>query len=357
MTHKVYINYHEVEQYLAQIVTPIQETKIKAWFNKKLHNHLMTGYAGVSELDNAFVDSYFNNQEIPVVIKKAIENKEKIYHFKSSKSFKSKIPQIIDYLKHLEGKSINIVGMPFDVAFKQSEKWHESFSKPAKRKAISVNIEGLKLIKTFDNDSFLAELVSKGQFEYESKMMAHCVQSYYGRNYSKILTYRTAENKPLLTIEVVDKTKGYLNIVQAKGFANKGFIPEEHVKNVLTYFHSLGLRVNYEDCLIFGHLVDDDKPLIIMPEHSVFTCTRYASEVEFKCCVGIPKGSIIEGNLRLTSAQLPILQDITVNGDLMIDNSLIVAIMDTVKVTGDIYISRSLTSIIAPELQSKIRRH
>lgn len=356
MTHKVYINYHEVQHYLEQIVTPIKEEKIKAWFNKKLPNHLMTTYPSVSELDVAFVDSYFMNQEVPVVIRKAVENKEKIYHFKSSKSFKSKIPQIIDYLKHLESKSINIAGMPFSVAYEQSDKWHESFSKPAKRKVLSVNMEGLKLIKHFDNDCFLEELISKEQFDYESKMMAHCVQSYYGRNYSRILTYRTSENKPLLTIEVVDKTKGFFNIVQAKGFANKGFIPEEHVKNVLNYFHSLGLRVNYDDCLIFGHLIDD-KPLIIMPENSTFTRNRYETEIEIKCCVGIPKGSTFEGDLRLSAAQLPILQDITVNGDLMIDNSLIVAIMDSVKVTGSIYIYRSLTSIIAPELQSKIRRN
>lgn len=355
MTHKVYINYNEVQVFLEQLVTPIKEEKIKAWFNKKLANHLMTTYTNVAELEVATVYSYFNNQEVPMVIQKAVENEEKIYHFKKSIAFKNKISQVVDYLKHLESKSVNIAGMPFDVAYEQSDKWHKSFAKP-KRKAVSVDMTGLNLIKTFDNDCFLAELVSKEQFSYESKMMSHCVESYYGRDYSKVLTYRTAENKPMLTIEVVDKHKGYFRIVQAKGFANKGFIPEEHVKNVLNYFNSLPESVSYEDCLIFGHMIDESEPLIIMPENSVFKCARYESEIEFKCCVGIPKGSVFHGDLRLSAAQLPILQDITVNGDLIIDNSLIVAIMDTVKVTGEIYISRSLTSIVAPELQSKIRR-
>jgi hypothetical protein len=355
MTHKVYINYHEVQSFLEQLITPIKEEQLKHWFNKKLSHYLMTTYKNVAELERDSVYSYFNNQDVPVVIQKAVENKEKIYHFKKSTAFKNKMSQVVDYLKHLESKSVNIAGMPFDVAYEQSDVWHKSFAKP-KRKAIPVNMDGLNLIKVFDNDCFLAELVSKDQFSYESKMMSHCVDSYYGRDYSKVLTYRTAENKPMLTIEVVDKHKGYYRIVQAKGFANRGFIPEEHVKNVLTHFHSINKSVSYEDCLIFGHLIDEEHPVIIMPEGSIFSCGRYESEIEFKCCVGIPKDSVFNGDLRLSSAQLPILQNITVHGDLMIDNSLIVAIMDTVKVTGTIYISRSLTSIVAPELQSKIRR-
>lgn len=355
MTHKVYINYHEVQSFLEQLITPIKEEQLKHWFNKKLSHYLMTTYKNVAELERDSVYSYFNNQDVPVVIQKAVENEEKIYHFKKSTAFKNKMSQVVDYLKHLESKSVNIAGMPFDVAYEQSDVWHKSFAKP-KRKAISVNMEGLKLIQHFDNGCFLAELVSKEQFDYESKMMSHCVQSYYGRNYSAIWTYRTADNKPMLTIEVAGKANAHFRVVQAKGFANKGFIPEEHVKNVLNYFKLNSKTVSYEDCLIFGHLIDDTDPVIIMPEGSVFSCGRYESEIEFKCCVGIPKDSVFNGDLRLTAAQLPILQNITVNGDLMIDNSLIVAIMDTVKVTGTIYVSRSLTSIVAPELQSKIRR-
>lgn len=355
MAHKVYINYTEVHDFLNQLTAPIDNMSIKNWFTKRLTQHLMSSYSNVTELKPRTVGAYFKDQDMPQVIQKAIEKNERIYRFKKSPAFANKISQVVDYLKHLESTSVNISGMPFDVAYAQSEKWHQSFAKPKKRKAAQVNMEGLELITTFDNGSFLAQLVSQEQFAYESKMMAHCVQSYYGRGYSKILTYRTAENKPLLTIEVVDAHNGYYQIVQAKGFANKGFIPEEHIHNVLHYFDKMPRAVSYQDCLIFGHKINE-KPVIIMPEGSVFKRMVYESEIEIRCCVGLPKNAVFEGDLRLTAAQMPILKDITVKGNLIIENSLIVAIMDTVHITGQIIISQSLTSIIAPQLQSKVRR-
>ena len=159
-----------------------------------------------------------------------------------------------------------------------------------------------------------------------------------------------------MTMEIVDKHPGYYQIVQAKGFANKGFIPEEHIHNVLRYFHANHSNVSYQDCLIFGHKIYE-KPVIIMPEGSVFARGKYESEIEVRCCVGLPKNAVFQGNLRLSAAQMPILKDLTVHGDLMSDNSLSVAGMDTVNVTGRIFISQSLTSIIAPQLQSKVRRN
>lgn len=354
MAHKVYINYNEVHAYVKKLSDTVTETTVQKWLTKRLTQHLMSEYPNVTELKARSIDVYFKDQEMPMVIQKALDNKEKIYRFKKSAAFASRVNQVIDYLRHLETTSVNISGMPFDVACAQSDTWHKSFAKP-KRKVAKINTDGLKLVTTFDNGCFLAELISQEQFAYESKMMAHCVQSYYGRNYSKILTYRTEENKPLLTIEIVDKHQGYFQIVQAKGFANKGFIPEEHIHNVLMYFQKLPQIVSYQDCLIFGHKINE-KPVIIMPEGSVFKRSVYESEIEFHCCVGLPKNAVFDGNLRLTAAQMPILKDITVKGNLLIDNSLIVAIMDTVEVTGNIVISQSLTSIIAPHLQPKVRR-
>lgn len=354
MAHKVYINYTEVHDYVNTLAAPISETNTKNWFTKRLTQHLMSAYSNVTEVKSRAIGSYFKDTDIPKVIQKAVENNEKIYRFKKSVAFASKMAQVIDYLKHLERTSVNIAGMPFDVACAQSETWHASFAK-SKRKVAQVNMEGLNLVTTFNNGCFLAELVSQQQFAYESKMMAHCVESYYGRNYSKILTYRTSENKPLLTMEVVDAHNGYYQIVQAKGFANKGFIPEEHIHNVLHYFDKMPRAVSYQDCLIFGHKINE-KPVIIMPEGSVFKRTVYETEIEIRCCVGLPKNAVFEGDLRLTAAQMPILKDITVKGNLIIENSLIVAIMDTVHITGQIIISQSLTSIIASQLQPKVRR-
>lgn len=354
MAHKVYINYTDVHKYVNKLTASVSEDTVKKWLTKRLTQHLMSDYPNVTELTSDLVVDYFKNQEIPEVVQKAIDKNEKIYRFKKSAAFARDIPQVIDYLKHLQSTSVNIMGMPFEVACMQSEKWHANFAK-SKRKINRVNMDGLNLIATFDNDCFLAEVVSKEQFEYEGKMMAHCVESYYGRNHSKILTYRTAENKPLLTMEIVDNYTGYYQIVQAKGFANKGFIPEEHIHNVLHHFNNMPQKIYYQDCLIFGHKIDE-KPVIIMPEGSAFKPGIYDNEIQFWCCVGIPKNAVFEGNLRLTSAQLPVLKDITVKGDLFIDKSLIVAIMDTVHVTGSIFISESLTSIIAPQLQHKVRR-
>lgn len=354
MAHKVYINYTEVHDYVGKLTAPVAEVSVKRWLTKRLTQHLMSAYSHVTEVKPRVLGSYFKEKDIPMVLQKAVENNEKIYRFKKSSAFASQITQVIDYLKHLETTSVNISGMPFDVACAQSDTWHKSFAKP-KRKVAKINMDGLKLVTTFDNGCFLAELISQEQFAYESKTMAHCVQSYYGRHYSKILTYRTEENKPLLTIEIVDREPGYYHIVQAKGFANKGFIPEEHIHNVLKYFQKLPQTVDYQDCLIFGHKINE-KPVIIMPEGSVFKRSVYETNIEFNCCVGLPKNAVFEGNLRLTAAQMPILKDMTVKGNLLIDNSLIVAIMDTVEVTGNIVISQSLTSIIAPHLQPKVRR-
>lgn len=355
MAHKVYINYSDVHNYVAKLTAPVTEAGVKKWLTKRLTQHLMCTYSHITEVKPRALGTHFKDKDIPMVLQKAVDNNEKIYRFKKSSVFASQIAQVIDYLRHLETTSVNITGMPFDVACAQSDAWHKSFAKP-KRKVAQINMDGLKLVTTFDNGCFLAELVSQEQFAYESKMMAHCVESYYGRNYSKILTYRTPENKPLLTMEIVDRHPGYYQIVQAKGFANKGFIPEEHIHNVLNYFHELPQTVSYQDCLIFGHKISE-KPVIIMPTGSVFQRSVYETEIEFNCCVGLPKNAVFHGNLRLSAAQMPILKDITVHGDLTIDNSLIVAVMDTVEVTGRIFISQSLTSIIAPKLQSKVRRN
>lgn len=354
MAHKVYINYNDVHDYVGKLTAPVAEVGVKKWLTKRLTQHLMSAYSHVTEVKPRALGSHFKEKEIPMVLQKAVENNEQIYRFKKSSVFANQIAQVIDYLRHLENTSVNISGMPFDVACAQSEAWHKSFAKP-KRKVAKINMEGLTLVTTFDNGCFLAELISQEQFAYESKMMAHCVESYYGRNYSKILTYRTEENKPLLTMEIVDKHPGYYQIVQAKGFANKGFIPEEHIQNVLRYFHATHSNVGYQDCLIFGHKIDE-KPVIIMPEGSVFKRGMYERAIEVRCCVGLPKNAVFEGDLHLMAAQMPILKDITVKGSLIIEDSLIVAIMDTVNVTGNIVIFQSLTSIIAPQLQSKVRR-
>lgn len=353
MAHKVYINYYDIQGFIDESIKNIKEEHIKKWFLKRLTTYLMTKYKNITEILPSEVNAHFLNKEVPLVIKKAIENEEKIYKFNKNSAFISKMSEVVDYLKHLESKSINITGMDFEIAYKKSKEWHKNFSKPNKRK-LTKNIEGLKILKDFENGCFLAEILSKEQFSYESKMMSHCVESYYGRNYSKIITYRTSENKPLLTMELVFSDKSIV-VVQAKGFGNKGFIQEEHIKNVLNYLYSFNIYISYQDCLIFGNLISG-RPMLSLEDGLILKSPHKNTAIEIECCVGIPKNTIFKNSLKLKEAQFPILRDIKVEGNLYIENSLTVAILETVSVEGDIFISKSLTSIIPESLQNKIKR-
>ena len=347
MSHRVIINFQDVNEFIEKIK---QESKIeKTWLDKKLRNYLMAEYSNVRQLDEKEVLAFFKNIEIPTVIQKALDNKEKIYSIEFSNTFKNKVMDLGDYISHaVNNAGINPLGMPFAVALTNSEQWHKSFSK--KKRKVSNKLTGLRILETFEDDSFLAKLVTKSQFDYEGEMMSHCVSSYYGQDAS-IMSYRNADNKPLMTIQYVKSDNGKdIKIVQARGFGNKAFIDQEYVANILKYLYSNYRTVKFTNAYTFGPLYKG-KPLLALPENHSFDKTQY-----FNDCIGLPKNSTFNGDLNLERGRMKVLSNINVNGNIYIENSKIYAIDSSVNVSGKIYINteNSLVIAVAKELKHKI---
>lgn len=348
MSHRVIINFQDVNEFIDKIK---QESKIeKTWLDKKLRSYLMAEYKNVRELDEKEVLTFFKNIEIPTVIQKALDHEEKIYSIAFPNTFKNKVIDLGDYINHaIYNAGINPLGMPFAVALTNSEEWHKSFGK--KKRKVSDKITGLRILETFEDDSFLAKLVTKSQFDYEGQMMNHCVSSYYGHKRSSIMSYRNADNKPLMTIEYIKSENGKdVSIIQARGFANREFIDQEYVANILKHLYSNYRTVSFSDAYTFGELYKG-KPLLALPENFKFNGTQY-----FNDCIGLPKNATFNSDLRLERGRMKVLKNINVDGNIHIENSKIYAIDSSVNVSGKIYINtrNSLVVAVAKELKDKI---
>lgn len=350
MNHRVIINFQDVCDFVEKFS---KTSKIDPdWIKGKLGKYLMTEYDNVQELSKEEVIALFksSNTFMPIVIQKAIEKEEKIYSISFPPSFDKKLSDLADYIEHAKSNlGLNIRGMTFGVALDNSSKWHKSFGKSKKR--VSSKMTGIRILESFNDGSFLAKLVTKAQFDYEGQMMSHCVSSYYGKKGSSIMSYRNADNKPLMTIEYIKSENGKdIQIIQARGFGNKQFIDQEYVVNILKYLYTNFRSVSFSDAYTFGELYKG-RPLLALPENHVFEGETYLND-----CIGLPKNAKISGNLRLNRGRMKVLKDITVQGNICIDDSKIYAIDSTVRVSGKIYINTrdSLVVAVPKELKDKI---
>lgn len=347
MTHRVIINFKDVLNFVEYFKETFSfDQKL---IEKKMHQYLMAEHENVTVISPDDVKKFFADEEIPVVIQKAIANNEKIYSIAFTNTFKNKVSDLNDYFLHAKEQGVNISGMPFAVALTNSDKWHKSFGK--KKRKVSSDLQGLRVLEKFDDGSFLAKLLSKEQYDYEGQMMNHCVSSYFDKKSTNIMSYRDAQNKPMMTIEYQRLDNGNKIIIhQARGFANKDFIDERYVSNTLAYFYKKYKHVQFHDSYIFGPS-HKGRPILSLPEGFVFNGSMHIDD-----CVGLPKNSVFTGNLTLVRGRMQLLKDIEVKGNITINNSKIYAIDDSVKVDGEIAVQSSLVFAVAKSLKSKITK-
>jgi hypothetical protein len=350
MAHRIYLNVQDVHSFQEKMQAEFKDPTITSWIEKKLRNYLMSEYKNVIILSDEDVRAYYDNKEMPTIIQKALENKENIYNIAITNNFKQQLQDLKDFFVDAMNKNTDITGMQFDVALEASEKWHKSFGKKNKKRVDAKLLSGLKVIENFDNGCFLAKLITKKQFDYEGSMMSHCVSGYYGRETS-IMSYRTSENKPIITIEYDKSPNGKdITIKQARGFANHDYIDDEHIVNILNYLYTNYRKVTLLDAYPFGAF-EKDAPIISLAEGFVFKRPMHIED-----CVGLPKNAVFEGDVIFERARMPLLKNVTINGDVTFVNSKTFAIDPSVTVTGKIKSQESLLIGVPSHYQYKFTR-
>lgn len=351
MAHRIYLNVQDVHSFQEKMQAEFKNPTIRSWVEKKLRNYLMSEYKNALILTNEDVLAYYKNKEMPPIIQKALENKEYIYKIVITDNFTQQLKDLKDFLVDVMKKNTDITGMQFHVALEASEKWHKSFAKKNKQRVDAKLLNGLKIIENFDNGCFLAKLITKKQFDYEGSMMSHCVSSYYGRSATSIMSYRTSENKPMMTIEYTKSPNGKdIAIHQARGFANHDYIDEEHIVNILNYLYTNYRKVTLHDAYPFG-ATEKDAPIIALAEGFVFKKSMHIED-----CIGLPKNAVFEGDVVFERSRMPLLKNVTINGNVTFINSKTFAIDPSVTITGKIKSQESLLIGVPSHYQYKFTR-
>lgn len=329
MTNRIFLNVQDVHRFQEKMQQEFKNPIVKNWFEKKLRDFLMSEYKEVVVLTSDDVLAYYQGKLIPTIIENALENDEKIYNFSINARLSNELKQLKDFLEYLIGNQVDIGDIPFDVAFNSSQKWHKNLIKDTK-KIDSYSLDGIKILKEFDDGNFLAKLITKKQFEHEG-----IISLYNKKNF--IMSYRTAENKPLMTIEYTKSENGKdITILQAKFFGNLDYIDESHTVNILNYLYENHRKVNFNFAYPFGTF-EKYSPILAFPEGYVFNQSMYITD-----CIGLPKGAIFNGNVTFERSRMPLLKDVTINGNVSFINSKTFAIDPNVTVTGKIESENSL---------------
>lgn len=329
MAHRIFLNVQDVHRFQEKLQHEFNNPIVKNWFEKKLRDFLMSEYKEVVILTSDDVLAYYEGKLIPTIIENALENDEKIYNFSINAGLSNELKQLKDFLGYLIGNQVDIGYIPFDVALNSSQKWHKTLIKNTKN-IDSDSLSGVKILKEFDNGNFLVKLITKKQFEHEG------ITSLYSKK-NFIMSYRTAENKPLMTIEYTKSENGKdITILQAKLFGGLDYIDESHTVNILNYLYENHRSVNFHDSYPFGTF-EKGSPILIFPEGYVFNKSMYIAD-----CIGLPKGAIFNGNVTFERARMPLLKNVTINGNVSFVNSETFAIDPSVTVTGQIKSEDSL---------------
>lgn len=347
MAHRVILNFADVTAFQNKIAKNHVDRNVAIWLNSKLRDYIMSEYKNVKLLTRSEVIEHFEGINLPVVISKALINNELIYKVELTEQFERKISDLQDYLSHLIKENKDIQGMQFEVAISGSDKWHQSFGK-VKKKVKNDFLDGIRVLKQFDSGYFLGKLLTQKQYDYEGQLMGHCVDGYFGGETS-IMSYRDPSNKPLITIEYKRSPNGKdIEILQARGYANKAVIDGERIVEILDYLYSTYRNVNIEDSYVFGSEYNG-RPLLCLPEGSVID-----GDIDFEYCIGLPKNLVVNGDLELSYATINVLKNLTVNGSLKLENCEIFAIDESVNVSGHIKLDNSLVHVVSKKHIHKI---
>ena len=133
---------------------------------------------------------------------------------------KVEIDHIVDWMSSPDAeKYVNrLYRISVPAALNHSHLWTERLNKKAKKLLDNErDLDGLKIIKKFNDGFSIIELDSEEDYAKEGHFMGHCVYSYFGRKSAVIFSLRDKKNEPHCTIEFDPKRK---YIIQIKGKGN-----------------------------------------------------------------------------------------------------------------------------------------
>lgn len=260
------------------------------------------------------------------------------YLSKGNKLAQHEIDHIFDWLSSDDAKSYRkrLKRLSVPDALKLAQKWTDKLNQTfIKKNEISCDLNGVEIVKTFDSNFYVVKLLSQESFEREGALMGHCVSSYYDKNHSSIYSLRDKKNQPHCTIELLHE-KNEISINQVKGRANLEVVEKYH-HYIISFLNDLFWHNIYEsdlknfNCTNIGN--------ILYPENKVpkdlesIKTTILNQNFNFN-------NITINGNLHIEEIQLSILADnITVYGDVFIKNThKLLRLCNNLTVYGDVEI-------------------
>jgi hypothetical protein len=242
------------------------------------------------------------------------------YRAKGGKVSQHEIDHIFDWLSSDDASSYRkrLKRLSVPDALKLAQKWTDKLNHTfIKKNEISCDLNGVEIVKTFDSNYYFVKLASQESFEREGALMGHCVSSYYDKNQSTIYSLRDKSNKPHCTIEILHE-KHEISINQVKGRANLEVVQKYH-QYIISFLNDLLWHNIYEsdlknfNCTNIGN--------ILYPENQV---PKNLDSL---------KTTIINQNYNFNN--------ITINGDLHIEDINLSILADNVTVYGDLFIKNT----------------
>lgn len=195
------INNTEVRLFLDFLTNKIPVAK--DYIHGPLRNYLYT-ISPMLDYSNQY-KKFLTEEEQNVVKEKS---KERFHVVVINKFILDEIIKTLDYIFSKYGE------------YKVSIPFHENNVKRKKENVVKRDllkaIEGVtEVLYELGNGFKIVKLIDKQSFLREGFLMRHCIASHYLRDKGNHFSYRTNENKPLISIEVFQN-----KIAQAKGLAN-----------------------------------------------------------------------------------------------------------------------------------------
>lgn len=203
------INTNEILFFLNEISQSKQldnYPNIKKWLFSNARKHI---------LNNEPLDENINIQDKPEILEHIIQYniKSPVHFLKLDHTLKDKINHVLDFLKSDYGRDKDVSKISFPQSIASAKKWLEIKLKQLSNEEDYINTKPFLDVKDLDGKNYTwVTIHSKKGLDRESKLMSHCIESFWQEHYqdhevayseSPFYSLRDENNKPVLTAYIL----------------------------------------------------------------------------------------------------------------------------------------------------------
>ena len=353
MSKHVIYNVNEIKNYINDLSKNIESETVLKWLNSNFYNYLINDYDRIKQVNIKKIDI----EKAPLTIKKAIEYNENIVNIVLTKGLMRNIEHISHYLQSSTAPK-NISRMNYLDALEHSKNWTMKLNSQKIDNALPSD---LNIIAKLDNGYYIVQLETKNEFNKEGGDLNHCVLDYYDRYINNknfaIWSIRNKNGKSNATVEVrVDGFKN-IHIPQFKGRFNRGMIDRDAGRSFYKYLEDNYNTFYFSDMSAFGNLYYDKRfnkriPLSLWEDGGEIE----ALNLDNQYINQLPTNLTVKGNLRIENTQICFLgEGLNVLGSIFASSSQLCVIDNTLNVEGIISVDETLLMSYPKEIKSKLR--